>query len=314
MLPKRSKQGEEACSEKPMNPILINPQNIRSRHVIQKTIFAAMFKKAHSAIVLLAIMMVFAGCSKYQKVLKSNDFEKKFEMAKVYYDNGKYQKAFPLFEELITVFRGTSKAEDVYYYYAYCNYHLGDYMLAGYHFDNFVKTFPRGSRAEDGQFMNAKCYFLDSADPSLDQASTTKAIDELQLFINKYPESPKVDECNDLIDRLRFKLETKAYNGAKLYYRLGEYKAAIFALRNMLKEFPDTKFSEEISFMILRSSYLLADNSIDEKKMERFEKTLQECDDFIEKYPRSSDVKNAESIKEDSKRQLEKLKNLRDGI
>ncbi|HAP70808.1 MAG TPA: outer membrane protein assembly factor BamD [Flavobacteriales bacterium] len=273
-----------------------------------------MLKKAYSAVTILSIMLVFAGCSKYQRILKSNDFEKKFEMAKAYYDNGKYQKAFPLFEELITVFRGTSKAEDVYYYYAYSNYKLGDFMLAGYHFDNFVRTFPRSDRAEDAQFMNAKCYFLDSSEPSLDQASTTKAIYELQLFINKYPESPKVDECNDLMDRLRFKLETKAYNGAKLYYRLGEYKAAIFALRNTLAEFPDTRHREEISFMIVRSSYLLADNSIEEKKIERFEQALRECDDFIERHPRSPDVENAKSIKEDSKKELEKIKNLKNGV
>ena len=292
----------------------IKRQNIRSCHVIEKTIFAAMFKKAYSAISILLIMLVFAGCSKYQRVLKSNDFEKKFDMAKVYYDNGKYQKAFPLFEELITVFRGTSKAEDVYYYYAYSNYKLGDFMLAGYHFDNFVRTFPRSERAEDAQFMNAKCFFLDSSDPSLDQASTKKAIDELQLFINKYPESPKVDECNDLMDRLRFKLETKAYNGAKLYYRLGEYKAAIFALRNTLAEFPDTRHREEISFLIVRSSFMLADNSIEEKKIERFNQTLRECDDFMERHPRSSDVKNAASMKQDCIRQLEKIKNLKNGI
>ena len=273
-----------------------------------------MFKKAYSAISILLIMLVFAGCSKYQRVLKSNDFEKKFDMAKVYYDNGKYQKAFPLFEELITVFRGTSKAEDVYYYYAYSNYKLGDFMLAGYHFDNFVRTFPRSERAEDAQFMNAKCFFLDSSDPSLDQASTKKAIDELQLFINKYPESPKVDECNDLMDRLRFKLETKAYNGAKLYYRLGEYKAAIFALRNTLAEFPDTRHREEISFLIVRSSFMLADNSIEEKKIERCNQTLRECDDFMERHPRSSDVKNAASMKQDCIRQLEKIKNLKNGI
>ena len=273
-----------------------------------------MLKKAYSAVTILSILLLFAGCSKYQRILKSNDFEKKFEMAKAYYDNAKYQKAFPLFEELITVFRGTSKAEDVYYYYAYSNYKLGDFMLAGYHFDNFVRTFPRSDRAEDAQFMNAKCYFLDSSEPSLDQASTTKAIDELQLFINKYPESPKVDECNDLMDRLRFKLETKAYNGAKLYYRLGEYKAAIFALRNTLAEFPDTRHREEISFMIVRSSYLLADNSIEEKKIERFEQALRECDDFIERHPRSPDVENAKSIKEDSKKELEKIKNLKNGV
>ncbi|MCB9185654.1 MAG: outer membrane protein assembly factor BamD [Flavobacteriales bacterium] len=269
-----------------------------------------MLKKGYSVIILLVVTLMFAGCNGYQKVLKSNDFDKKFDMAKLMYDNGKYQKAFPLLEELITVFRGTSRAEDVYYYYAYCNYHLGDYMLAGYHFDNFVRTFPRSIRAEDAQFMNAKCYFLDSPEPSLDQTSTYKAIDELQLFINKYPESEKVDECNDLIDRLRFKLETKSYNLAKLYYRVGEYKAAIFALRNTLEEYPDTKFREEIGFMILRSSYLLADNSIDEKKIKRFEQAIEECDQFVERFPRSKDLREAENIKENCKRELEKIKTL----
>ncbi|MBL4585674.1 MAG: outer membrane protein assembly factor BamD [Flavobacteriales bacterium] len=286
----------------------INPLNFRSCHVNEKTTFAAMLKKAVSATLYLSILIVFSGCSKYSRILKSNDFEKKYDMAKLYYNNGKYQKAFPLFEELITVFRGTSKAEDVYYYYAYSNYMLGDFMLAGYHFNNFVRTFPRSDRAEDAQFMNAKCYFLDSSDPTLDQTSTRKAIDELQLFINKYPESPKVDECNDLMDRLRFKLETKAYNGAKLYYRLGEYKAAIFALRNTLADYPDTKFREEISFMKLRSSYLLADNSIEKKKEERFENTLKECEDFMEKFPRSKNLKAAENIKSDSTKELDKLK------
>jgi len=278
--------------------------------VNQKSIFAAMFKKALAALVFISFTIGFSGCSKYQRILKSNDFEEKFNMAKLLYDNGKYQKAFPLFEELITVFRGTSKAEDVYYYYAYCNYKLGDYMLAGYHFDNFVRTFPRSARAEDAQFMNAKCYFLDSPEPSLDQTSTKKAIDELQLFINRYPESEKVDECNDLMDRLRFKLETKSYNGAKLYYRLGEYKAAIFALRNTLADYPDTRFREEISYMILKSAYQLADNSIESKQVERFEDTVKEVNAFVEKYPRSKNVREAETIKADSQKKLEKLKTL----
>lgn len=269
-----------------------------------------MLAQARSAFILLLISVVFAGCSKYQRVLKSNDFDKKFDMAKLMYDNGKYQKAFPLFEELITVFRGTTRAEDVYYYYSYCNYHLGDYMLAGYHFDNFVRTFPRSIRSEDAQFMNAKCYFLDSPEPSLDQSSTYKAIDELQLFINKYPESEKVDECNDLIDRLRYKLETKSYNSAKLYYRLGEYKAAIFALRNTLADFPDTKFREEISYMILRSSFLLAENSVDSKKFERFESAIDESEAFMERFPRSKNLSDAQNIKENCKKELEKLKAL----
>lgn len=268
-----------------------------------------MFRNATSALLLFIVLTGSVGCSKYQRVLKSNDFEQKFDMAMTYYDAGKYQKAFPLYEELITVFRGTARAEEVYYYYAYCNYQLGDYMLAGYHFNNFVKTFPRSKRAEDAQFMNAKCYFLDSPEPSLDQSSTITAIDELQLFINRYPNSPKVDECNTLMDRLRFKLETKSYNGAKLYYRLGDFKAAIFALRNTLADYPDTRYREEIEFMIVESAYKLADNSVESKKEKRFEEAIAEAKEYLKKYPRTKNRKEVERVRADSELKLEELNN-----
>lgn len=268
-----------------------------------------MFRNALPAI-LIALSLVLGGCSKYQKILKSNDFEKKYEMAKLYYDNGKYQKAFPLLEELITVFRGTSKAEDVYYLYAYCNYRLGDYMLAGYHFNNFIKTFPRSANAEEAQFMNAKCYFLDSPEESLDQSSTYKAISEIQLFINRYPNSFRVAECNDLMDRLRSKLEAKSYKQAKLYYRLGDYKAAIFALRNTVKDFPDSRHREELGFMIVKASYELAFNSIDSKKTERFSDSVKECEQYLEKYPESSYWREVSKVRDESQAQLIKTRSL----
>jgi len=264
--------------------------------------------------VIPALLLIFAvtisGCSKYQKILKSNDFEKKFEMAKLYYDNGKYQKAFPLLEELITVFRGTSKAEDVYYLYAYCNYRLGDYMLAGYHFNNFIKTFPRSNNAEEAQFMNAKCYFLDSPEESLDQSSTYKAIDEIQLFVNRYPNSERVAECNDLMTRLRAKLEAKSYKHAKLYFRLGDYKAAIFALRNTIKDFPDSRHRDELGMMVIKASYELAYNSIESKQVERYNDCIAECDAYMEKYSESPYFREVIKAKEDSRTQLDKLKSL----
>ncbi len=267
-----------------------------------------MLKKAIAAC-LLIVAIANSGC-KYQKILKSNDFEKKYEVAKLYYDNGKYQKAFPLLEELITVFRGTSKAEDVYYLYAYCNYRLGDYMLAGYHFNNFIKTFPRSVNAEEAQFMNAKCYFLDSPEESLDQTSTYKAIDEIQLFVKRYPNSERVSECNDLMDRLRAKLEAKSYKHAKLYYRLGDYKAAIFALRNTIKDFPDSRHREELGFMIIKSGYLLAFNSIESKQVERYNETIAECISYMEKYPDTSYARDVDKVSADSKTQLQKIKSL----
>jgi outer membrane protein assembly factor BamD len=267
--------------------------------------FAAMFRNALPAL-FIAVAMMFGGC-KYQKILKSNDFEKKFEMAQLYYDNGKYQKAFPLLEELITVFRGTAKAEDVYFLYANCNYKLGDFMLAGYHFNNFVKTFPRSSRAEEAQFMNAKCYFLDSPEETLDQSSTNKAIEEIQLFINRYPNSDRVAECNDLMDRLRAKLEAKSYRHAKLYFRLGDYKAAIFALRNTIKDFPDSRHREELGSMVVKASYELAANSIETKQVERFKDAINECETYLVKYPESSYWREVSRVRDDAKAQLQKL-------
>lgn len=271
--------------------------------------FAAMFRNALPAF-LIALAMVLGGCSKYQKILKSNDFEKKYEMAKLYYDNGKYQKAYPLLEELITVFRGTAKAEEVYFLYAYVNYRLGDYMLAGYHFNNFIKTFPRSSNAEEAQFMNAKCYFLDSPEESLDQSSTYKAISEIQLFINRYPNSDRVAECNDLMDRLRAKLESKSYRHAKLYFRLGDYKAAIFALRNTIKDFPDSRHRDELGSMVVKASYELAYNSIESKQQERYKDTIKECESYLEKYPESTYWREVSRVKDDAIAQLQKLQSL----
>lgn len=260
------------------------------------------------ALVLLSVTLVFTSCSKYQKILKSNDYEKKLGMAKVYFDQKKYAKAFPLFEELVNFYKGTARAEEVYYYFAFTQYHMNDLELASYHFNNYVKTFPRGPRAEECLFMTAKCYYMSSPEANLDQDYTRKALNEFQLFINKYPTSPRVEECNDLMDRLRYKLELKSYKAAKLYYKVGEYKAAIFALRNTLKDFPDSRYREEMTFMILRSSYLWAENSIEIKQIERYESTIKEYNEFAERFPDSRQLREADEVVKLCQKKIEKLK------
>ena len=277
--------------------------------------FRAMNKTLRTLVFSMLAMVLMQGCSKYQKILKSTDFEKKYEMAKIYYEAEKYQKAFPLFEELMTVYRGTSKGEKVYYYFAYCQYGLNDFLLASYHFGNFAKTFPRSDHAEECQFMSAKCYFLDSSEPSLDQESTNKAIQEIQLFINRYPKSERVAECNDLMDRLRYKLETKDYNTAKLYFNMEDYKAAITSLRNVLNDYPESRYREEMSFMVVRSAFLLAENSIEKKKMDRYNKTLEECRSFVEKYPGNKYRKQVDDIFAASNKALAKMNTItEDGL
>ncbi len=224
--------------------------------------------------VFLFVFITLFSCSKYQKILKSDDLEHKYESALKYYDDQEYFKAMTLFEEMIGLYRGLDKAEKIYYYYAYCNYYMEDYILAAYYFKNFLRTYPTSKHAEECAFIAAYCYYLNSPEPSLDQSNTMKAIEELKIFTNRYAKSDKVEECNNLIDMLRDKLEIKTFNNAKLYFNLSHYKAAVVSFNNLIIDYPDTRFKEEAYFLILKSNYLLALNSVDSKKKERFESTM----------------------------------------
>lgn len=253
---------------------------------------------------ILILLITLSSCSKYQKVLKSSDYDFKYKKAKEYYDKEDYVRALPLFEELITVYRGTTRSEDCFFFYAYCNYGLEDYLLASYHFKNFYKTFPKSERAEQAMFYNAYCYYLDSPRYSLDQSNTLLAINEFQLFLTMYPNSAKVTECNELMDKLRLKLQNKVFDYAKMYYNMGDYKASIMAFSNVIKEYPDSKFCEESQFLILKSQFLLAQNSIETKQKERFEEAIKIYYKFVDYYPNSKYLKEAEQYFDSSKRKL----------
>lgn len=247
---------------------------------------------------LLITTLIFASCSKFQQISKSNDMEAKYNAAVKYYEKKDYYHAYMLFEELISVFRGTSKAEKSYYYYTYCTYYIDDYTLAAYHFNNFVQSFPNSVHAEEMQYMYAYCFYLDSPVSSLDQTSSVDAIEKFQLFVNRYPSSPKVAEANTYIDALRKKLEEKAFNNARLYYKMENYKAAVVAFTNLLKDYPGTIYKEEALFLSLRASYYYAKNSVPDKQLARYKASAEEYLKFIDNFPQSRYLRDAERIYE----------------
>ena len=253
------------------------------------------------------LVTFLASCSKYQQVLKNPDLDYKFEMAKKYYDEEEFYKALPLFDELNTLYRGTAKAEEVYFYLAYTHYGLSENLVAAYHFRNFAITYPNSDKAEEVSFMNAYCYYLESPSYSLDVSNTVKAINELQYFVDVYPTSERLAECNQLIDQLRQKLEKKSFKLAKLYFDTDNYKSAIVSLKNVLMDFPDTDFSEEIYFLILESNHLYANKSVNSKKKERCNDTISAYHQFVDKFPNSKRLKEAENIYNNATKQLEKL-------
>ena len=255
-------------------------------------------------IILLAALF---SCNSYQKIVKSNDIELKYIMAKKYYEENEYFKALPLLDELHTLFKGTKKAEEVDYLLAYTHYGLGANMLASYKFKLFTLTYPFSKHNEELAYMAAYCYYLESPKYSLDKTNTLKAIQELQTFIDKYPESEKVEKCNYLIDDLTMKIHKKVYGIAKLYYDIEDYNAAITALNNVITDYPTIDNQSEIQFLILDANYKLAINSVSSKKIERLNNTIASYRYFAKNFPEDNRIKEANDIYEKSIKQLEKF-------
>jgi len=272
-----------------------------------------MFKKQLTFLVAVfaVLMIVLGSCkSKYEKLKASNDNAKKYSEAIKLYNKREYSKALGLFEDLVTRYRGHEGAEDLFYYNAYANYKLKDYTAAGYHFKNFADTYPSSPRAEECRFMYAYCLYLDSPIFSLDQSNTSKAIDGLQLFINLYPKSDRVAEAGKLIQTLRDKLESKAFANAKLYLTIGDYQAAVIAFNNTLRDYPDTKFAEELEYLTIEAQYQYAKHSSEFFQEERYGLTITDADQFTEKYPTSKYLSDAARYKKDSQEGIVETKRI----
>ena len=271
-------------------------------------------KNIFSSILLCLIAVFLLSCSEYNKILKGSDYDLKFEKAKEYYEKDQCYRSLPLLDELMSYFRMTNKGEEVYYYYAKTQYCMGDYYLAGYYYKRFVKNFPQSYKAEECAFNAAICMMRNSPDYYLDQSDSYKAIDEFQLFMSKYPNSVWVDSCNTLVKDLRSRLEKKSFEKAKLYYRMEKYRSAVIAFKSALSEFPDTQYKEDIMFLSLKSNYLYAENSVDVKKVERFEETIKSYHNFVDYFKNSNYYREAENYYLSSLKELEKLKSKSNGI
>ncbi len=254
--------------------------------------------------VFLFLLLVFNGCDPYKKIKQSNDMELKYNKAKEYYNQEEWDKAIPLFEQLINIRKGTQNIAELYYYFAYSYFGKNSYLLAAYHFKKTARTYPKSKYAEECLFMYAYCYYLMSPSYHLDQKFTEKAISAFQLFVNKYPNSDRVKRCNRYIDKLREKLKKKAFESARLYYKIGYYQAATEALGNVLEKYPDIAYKEKVNFLILESRYKLAKNSIQEKKRRRYQKTLQAYRDFKEQFPNSEYMGDAQDIRQATQKYL----------
>lgn len=256
-----------------------------------------MFRKLRILGLGLVVFAVFlSSCGNYNKIVKSTDYEFKYKKAVEYYEEGEYVKAGTLFQELVNIYRGTTRADKIYYFYAKSMIGQKDYLMAGHYFKTLIDEFPTSEYVEEAQFMTGYCNYLISPKARLDQAVTQDAIDALQLYINLYPFNERVDEANRLIDEMQDKLVYKSYLSAKLYFDFDQYKAAVVALNNSLGKYPDSKYREHLMFMLLKSKYLLAVKSIYEKQEIRLSSALDEYFTFVDEYPESKYKKEVDKF------------------
>ena len=272
--------------------------------------------KKYIAIALLSGAFL-ASCGEYNKVIKSTDYINKYEAAKSYFGEGQYIKATTLLEELIPILKGTSDAEESLYMLAMAYYNQGDYISASHYFSNYYNTYPKGTFTELARYHSGKALYLDTPEARLDQSSTYKAIQELQMFMEYFPQSERTSEAQVMIFALQDKLVLKEYLSAKMYFDLGTYTgnasmnadgqingnnflACITTAQNILKDYPYTSMREDVSILLLRAKYKLGVESVQEKIEERMRETIDEYYAFKNEFPESKYMKEVEKIYKDA--------------
>ena len=260
-------------------------------------------------IAIVLSLLVFTSCNKYTKVLKSKDYEYKLKMADLYFEQKKYKNAQQLYEELFPIYKGNVKFEELYYKDAYCFYYMKLYSDAENLFKGFLEVFPNSKKAEEVDYMLCLSYYKQSPKLELEQVNTSKAIGMLQSFISRNPESSRIAEATEIIDKCRVKLELKEYRAADLYYNLGQHRAAALSYTNLLNSYPESTRGDEYKLRILKSYYKFAKLSIVEKQIERYEKVIAEYQDFMDRYPESKLLKDAESYNSLSLNHIKEIKN-----
>ncbi len=257
-----------------------------------------------------AILFTLGSCkSEYEKIRTSGDTKTILAKGMAYYEKGDYAKSQSLYDLIISNIRATPDAEKVYFQYAYTHYHLEKYVSATYYFKQFAVTFPNSDLKEEAEYMAAYSGYKMSPTFRLDQTESIKAIDELQLFMNTYPNSTRIKECNKLIDEMRVKMERKAFDEAELYFNLKDYQAAIQSYNNLLKDFPETNNAELVRYKIILGAHNYATNSVLSKQEDRYKLALEESSDFLKRFEKSKFRKEIATINKDSRSKLKEIEN-----
>jgi len=268
-------------------------------------------QKIKNLIFILLFTTTFFSCSEYQKVLNKGNIQDQYKMATKMYEAQKYSKAIQLFEKITPSYRAKPQMERIQYMVAQSHYNTKQYSLAAYYFDKFVKNYPKSSKAEEAAYLSAYSYYKASPRYSLDQKDTHEALNAMQNFIFKYPTSDKIVEANKTIKELTFKLEKKAFEIAKQYYKIQDYISAVTAFDNFLADYLGSSLKEDAMYYKFKAAYELGINSYITKKEERLKNAIKAEERLERNFSKSNYLDEIKKLKEDLKNQLKSVKSLK---
>lgn len=256
-----------------------------------------LYMKYSRLILCTALILSAASCkSQYEALLNSNDVDAKYAAAFDYFNQGKFNKAANLFESLTVLTNGSEKDDTVNYYWGLSNYNFKDYYTAETNFENFTTKYPRSPLTERARFLRLDCLYRQTLRYELDQAPTNRCLSALAEYLRDYPSNDHISECEAMLKDLNDRLDTKAYEAAKLYYKMEDYLAARVALRNVLKDDAENIYREDILFYTAKSSYKYAQLSVPQKQRERYLVFIDDYLNFKGENPDSKYVKELDYL------------------
>ena len=257
-------------------------------------------------LIILALVVVVASCSRYQKALKADNPLVRYNAAKEYFEAGKYDRTAALLETINSFTIGTRYADEAAWMEAFSTYKINQFILASHLFKQFAQAYPYSDNAEKAFYLYAYCLYLQSPRTNLDQRATVEGIKAFQLFINRFPKSERVEEATTLISLLENKLEKKAIDNALLFYQLEDYKSAAYSIRSVLEQFPATNRVEELYYLLIESTYLMAENSIRSKRVERYIDAVETSREYILRFPQGEHKEAVVELADKAREQLAK--------
>lgn len=256
--------------------------------------------KRSTLLTAFSVLLLFAGLSacksQYDQILESSDTDAKYAAAFDYFNSGKYTRAAALFESLTLLTNGTERYDTVLYYLGLSNYSYKDYYTAETNFQQYLSYFPQGTFSEMAEFLRIDCLYRATLRYELDQTPTYTAINAIGEYLREHPDGANSDICRHRLEELGERLDRKAFENARLYYKMEDYKAARVAFKNVLKDDADNVYREEILYYSAMSSYKYAENSVPSKQKERFLVFQDDYLNFIGEYPESAHRKELDGL------------------